>query len=374
MRPFTLLIKPTGPDCNIDCKYCFYSCKTDIFGKGRHRMSDEILEKLVSSYVPLELPDSNFAWQGGEPTLMGLDFYKKVVELQQKYGKSGQVITNALQTNSILLDDEWCKFLNEYKFLVGISLDGPKKFHDHYRLDFNGKGTWDKVMASIERCKANKVEFNILTLVNAQNVGAPDELFDFFVDLGIDYLQFIPCVETDPATGDIADFSITPKQYGDFLCKIFDRWYEYGPRKISVRLFDSILSYCVMGSHTICTFMPRCNDYIVIEHTGDVFSCDFFVTEQWKLGNICESPIEKLASCKTKRQFSGMKRKIHNKCMLCRHLNMCRGGCMKDRLAPNGKYDDISYFCETYKQFYDHTMPRFWQLAAEIKQQHQGPQ
>ena len=368
MRPFTLLIKPAGPDCNIECRYCFYSCKTDVFGKGRHRMSDEVLEKLVSSYVSLGFPESTFAWQGGEPTLMGLDFYEKVVQLQQKYGKPGQSVTNALQTNSILLDDQWCKFLSEYKFLVGISLDGPKKFHDYYRLDYKGQGTWDRVMASVERCKNNNVEFNILTLVNDRNVTEPDEIFDFFVNLKIQYLQFIACVEQDPESGGIAGFSITPEQYADFLCRIFDRWYEYGPRKISIRLFDSILSYCVLGTHSICTFMPRCSDYIVIEHNGDAFACDFFVTEQWRLGNIMETPIEKLASSKVKRSFSGCKRKLNNKCILCRHLEMCRGGCMKDRIVTSGNYDDVSYFCQTYKQFFDYTMSRFWQLAAEVKQ------
>ena len=369
MRPFTLLIKPSGPDCNINCTYCFYSCKSEYFGQGRHRMSDDVLNKLVSSYVSLGFPESTLAFQGGEPTLMGLDFYKKVVDLEKQYGNPSQTISNALQTNGILLDDDWCKFLAQYNFLVGISLDGPKKFHDHFRLDFNGKGTWDRVMASINRCKEHNVEFNILTLVNSFNVGSPDEIFDFFVEQDIKFLQFIACVEQNPETGDIADFSITPKQYGDFLCGIFDRWYDYGPRKISIRLFDSVISYCVLGRHSICTFMPKCNDYIVIEHTGDAFCCDFFVTEEWKLGNIMETPIEKLASGQVKKKFSGSKRKMHNKCVVCRHLDICRGGCMKDRIVISGKYDDPSYFCEAYKQFYDYTMPRFWQLAAEVKQQ-----
>ena len=365
MRHFTLLIKPAGPDCNINCEYCFYNCKAEYFGKGGHRMNDEVLEKLVSSYVSLDIPTKCLAFQGGEPTLMGLDYYKKVIELEKQYGQPHQTTINSLQTNGILLDDEWCKFLYENEFLVGISLDGPKQFHDKYRVDYNGEGTWDRVMASINRCKEHRVEFNILTLVNKGNVGAVDELFDFYVERGFEYLQFVQCVERDPVTNEIAGFSLTADEYGDFLCRIFDRWFEYGPRKMSIRTFDSVLSYCLTGQHNLCTFMPKCNDYIVIEHNGDAFCCDFFVEEQWRLGNIMETPIDKLAGDKVKRNFSSCKRKMHNKCMVCKYLDMCRGGCMKDRIVLDGNYKDVSYFCVAYKKFFEYTMPRFWELAAE---------
>jgi len=367
MQPFTLLIKPSGSDCNVDCKYCFYKDRAPQVGRGRQRMSDEVLEALVKDYLELRFPVSSFAWQGGEPTLMGLDFYKKVVELQKKYGGPGQEVTNALQTNAILLNDKWCQFLHESKFLVGISIDGPKEFHDYYRLDYSGAGTFDKVVRAIENCKKHKVEFNILTLLNDRNAEHPDELFDFFIEKGIRFLQFIPCVELDPATGEVADFSITPQQYGEFMCRIFDRWYEYGPHKLSIRDFDSILSYCVQGKHTICTFDKQCSQYIVIEHTGDAFTCDFFVEPKWRLGNIFETPIEKLAASKKKRTFARLKQNLSNKCLLCRHLAVCRGGCMKDR-APFDKdnFGRESYFCEGYKRFFDYTMPRFMQLAATI--------
>jgi len=366
MRPFTLLIKPTGPDCNIACKYCFYSGKTELFGRSKHRMSDEVLDKLVNSYLRLRFDISSFAWQGGEPTLMGLDFYEKVVDLQQKYGGDGQLVTNALQTNGILLDEKWCSFLAQYKFLVGISCDGPKEYHDYYRLTRSGEGTFDKVMAGIENCRKHNVEFNILVLVNNHNVGAADEIFDFFKELKIKYLQFVQCVELDPVTGQIADFSITARQYGEFLCRIFDRWTEYGPEKISIRTFDSILSYLMMGKHSICTFQPQCNDYIVIEHNGDAFCCDFFVEDRWRLGNIFETPIEKLAAGEIKRAFSRLKTGISNKCLVCRHLDICRGGCLKDRIVVDGDYRAPSYFCEGYKKFFDYAMPRFTQIAAKL--------
>ena len=370
MQPFTLLIKPSGSDCNVDCKYCFYKSRAPEVGQGRQRMSDQVLEKLVKDYMELRFGLAGFAWQGGEPTLMGLDFYKKAVELQKKYGVTGQEVGNSIQTNAILLDEKWCRFLHESKFLVGISIDGPKEFHDFYRPDHSGGGTWDRVMRAIENCKKYNVEFNTLTLLNAKNAEHPDEVFDFLTGLGVKFLQFIPCVEVDPDTGKIADFSVTPKQYGDFLCKLFDRWWEYGPLKLSIRDFDSLLSYYVTGRHTICTFDQQCSQYIVIEHTGDVFPCDFFVEPKWRLGNIFETPIEKLAASKKKRAFARAKRNLCNKCLVCRHLAICRGGCMKDR-APFDKdnFGRESFYCEAYKPFLDHAAPRFMQLAAEISAQ-----
>ena len=367
MQPFTLLIKPSGSDCNVDCKYCFYKNRAPDVGQGRQRMSDEVLEKLVKDYMELRFPTSGFAWQGGEPTLMGLDFYKKAVELQKKYGSSGQEVGNSLQTNAILLNETWCRFLSESKVLVGISIDGPKELHDYYRVDHSGAGTFDRVMRAIENCRRYKVEFNTLTLLNNINVEHPDELFDFFIENGVKYLQFIPCVETDPATGKVEEFSITPEQYGEFLCKIFDRWYEHGPQNLSIRDFDSILSYCVMGRHTICTFDKQCSQYIVIEHTGDAFCCDFFVEPRWRLGNIFEMSIEKLAASSKKKAFARAKQNLCNKCLVCRHLALCRGGCMKDR-APFDKegFGRESYFCESYKRFFDYAMPRFMQIAAQI--------
>ena len=337
-----------------------------MFAEGAHRMGDEVLEKMVNDYVGLNLAVSNFAWQGGEPTLMGLDFYKKVIELQKKAGKDGQLICNALQTNGILLDDDWCKFLNEYQWLTGISLDGPKKFHDYYRLNKAGNGTYDRVAGSIEKCKEHKVEFNILTLLNDKNVKEPDELFDFFTGMGIKYLQFIPCVERDSAGNGIASFSVSPDEFGDFLCKIFDRWLEYGPAELSVRIFDSLLSYIVHRRHTNCTFGQRCDDYIVIEHNGDAFCCDFFVEEEYRLGNVLDTPIDKLMNSKTKTQFARQKSDINTKCLICRHSEICRGGCLKDRIVTNNRFSDVSYFCGAYKRLFEHAVPKLSQIAAEI--------
>ncbi|MFH1716928.1 MAG: radical SAM protein, partial [Planctomycetota bacterium] len=201
MQPFTLLIKPSGSDCNIDCEYCFYKGRDASVGTGKQRMSEQVLEKLVKDYMQLGFPVVGFAWQGGEPTLMGVDFFARAVELQKKYGTASQQVSNTLQTNGVLLDDEWCRFFSENKFLLGISIDGPKEFHDRYRLDHSGAGTFDRVMCGIETCKKYEVEFSALVLLNNMTVEHPEKLFDFLVENELTYLQFIPCVETDPATG-----------------------------------------------------------------------------------------------------------------------------------------------------------------------------
>lgn len=355
MNPFSLLIKPAGPDCNIACHYCFYSCKTEMFGEQKHRMSEEVLEKLVKDYLALGFEMNSFAFQGGEPTLMGLDFYRKLLELQKKYGKNGQQITNALMTNSILLDDEWCKFLSENNWLVGISLDGPQKYHDHYRLDKGGNGTYDRVLASIERCKKHGVEFNILMLVNNLNVQDPDEIFDFFVnELGIKFLQFVPCIEYDKDTEEVTDFSVDAKRFGDFICRIYDRWKEIGPENLSIRLFDSTMNYLICRRHTNCTFGRKCDDYVVVEHNGECFCCDFYVQKDCFLGSLMETNIGDLATSDAKKRFGDRKAKLHRKCMICRHNSICRGGCPKDRVPVNGDYVQPSKLCEAYLQFFDY--------------------
>ena len=364
MRPFSLLIKPAGPDCNLACEYCFYACKSGLFAPGAHRMSNKVLGKLVSDYLKLGFEINNFSWQGGEPILMGLDFYKKAVSLQQEHGRDGQFVTNSFQTNGVGLDEKWCRFLSKYKFLVGISLDGPKELHDFYRRDKAGKGTFDCVMAGIEICRANKVEFNILVLLNNRNVTVPDELFDLFVEHRVRFLQFIPCIEKDAQSAKAAYFSITAEQYGDFLVRIFDRWLEFGPEKMSIRLFDSLMSYYINGVHTNCTFAKRCNDYVVAEHNGDVFCCDFFVEERFKLGNLSDSSIGELFNSKTKRAFAQQKQPDCNDCLICRHFPICRGGCPKDRVVLGGDHRDPSFFCASYKQFFERAGSKLMELSA----------
>lgn len=367
-KPFTLLVKPAGPDCNIACEYCFYTCKTDYFGGGAHRMSDAVLEQMVKGYLEAGFEQNSFAWQGGEPTLMGLDFYKRFIELKNRYSKPGQVITNAFQTNGILLDEDWCRFFTEHQFLCGISLDGPKAYHDVYRKDRSGNGTFDRVMKGIETCRKYDTQFNILVLLNHINVLHPDELFDFYTGMGVQYLQFVPCVEKsadDPRQA--AAYSITPQEYGRFLCRFFDRWAAYGVEKLSVRIFDTMLSFLMGGPHVECTFARRCADYIVIEHNGDAYCCDFYVADEAKLGNIMDTPIQNLANSQRKQEFNRKKTDIHNKCLLCQYLDLCRGGCPKNRAMLTGSHQSPSYFCESYKMFFAHALPGLQIIARNIR-------
>jgi uncharacterized protein len=371
MQPFSLLMKPSGSDCNLDCTYCFYRGRSPEIGRGRQRMSEAVLDRCIKDYLELRLPLSSFCWQGGEPTLMGLDFYKKVIELQRRYGRPGQQVSNALQTNGILLDDEWCRFLRENKFLVGLSIDGPKELHDHYRRDLGGNGSFDRVVRAIQRCQSHEVEINTLTLVSDVAGERPEEVFDFLIDLGIRYMQFIPCVEIDPQTGRIAAFSVDPQAYGQFLCRLFDRWMAFGPTRLGLRPFDSLLGYCVEGRHSICTFARQCNQYVVVEHTGDVFPCDFFVEPRWRLGNLVDTPIDQLAVGTDKRRFARSKEELSNRCLICRYLALCRGGCLKHRLGCLGDgTSDADYFCQSYKAFFDYAVPRLMQLGAEMRLGH----
>jgi len=368
MKPFTLLIKPSGSDCNLDCAYCFYKDRSPEAGRGRQRMSEQVLEKLVADYMGLGFDVVGFAWQGGEPTLMGVDFFARAVELQRRYGRAGQWISNKMQTNAVLLDEKWCEFLHENKFLLGISIDGPKDLHDRYRLDRSGAGTYERVMRGIENCKRHQVEFSALIVLNSINVEQPDSLFDFVVENDLTFLQFIPCVERDPQTGNVAPFSITPGQYGDFLCRMFDLWCEYGPEKLNIRDFDSLVTYYVMGSHTMCTYSRQCAGFVVIEHNGDAYCCEFFVEPNWRLGNILETPLEDLAASGKKRAFARDKQKLCSRCLLCSHLDICRGGCVKDRVrSGDGGAEQASYFCEAYKQFFDYTVPKFMEIAAGVE-------
>ena len=337
-------------------------------------MNSETQELLIKQYLELNLSESSFAFQGGEPTLMGLDYYSKHIELQKKYGSEGQKITNSFQTNGILVDDEWAEFLSKNNFLVGISIDGPAEYHDNFRVDHSGAGTHAKVLKAIEFFRHKGVDYNLLTLVNKLNADHPDKVFNFLTGLGTRYLQFIACVEksddfeSEPGLGKSSiatDFSVGPEQYGRFLCRIFDLWKEYGPSKLHIRIFDSIMMNLVQGRHAECTFMPKCADYVVVEHNGDVFSCDFFVEDEGYLGNIHETHINDLANSSAKRKFNRQKRKLAGKCRVCRYLEVCRGGCPKDRRVSGG-IDKPSYLCEGYQIFFDYALAELREIAYSL--------
>jgi uncharacterized protein len=291
----SVLIKPAGPDCNMACTYCFYLEKKRLFDKTKiHRMSEDILKETVRQAMTQGGTQVSFAWQGGEPTLMGLPFFKKAVEFQKRFGRA-QSVGNGLQTNGILIDRDWADFMKAYNFLVGLSLDGPEHIHNRYRFMKAGGGSWQHVVASAKRMRDADVALNALIVVNDYSVKFPQEIYEFHKDLGLTHMQFIPCVEPDPKDHKkAAPFSVPPEAYGAFLCALFDQWmadFANGVPATSIRYFESLLYGYVGMPAPQCTLLPTCGVYTVVEHNGDVYSCDFFVEPEWRLG-ICGAGME----------------------------------------------------------------------------------
>ena len=361
----SLLIKPNSADCNLDCTYCFYAPKAALYPDTKvHRMSDEVLEAMVKQFTGMCSGQAAFSWQGGEPTLAGVEFFERVVEFQKKHGRPGQSIANSLQTNTTLIDDRWARFLRQYHFLVGCSLDGPKEIHDHYRVTHDGRGSYDKVREGIACLERHRVEHNILVLVNDLNVKQPKELLRFFLDEGFHYLQFIACVECDPATGQPAPYAVPARAFGEFLCAIFDEWAAPEVPQFYVRDFEDLLIAYVRGEAACCLYAKRCGGYAVVEHNGDVYACDFHCDPKWKLGNLLETPLEEIARSEGYREFALRKLQLHEQCRQCTWIEYCRGGCVKHRTASGGDAGDLNYLCEAYKAFFAHAHPQFLRLKA----------
>lgn len=374
MKQFPLLIKPASADCNLRCKYCFYI--DHLPEKGdltcRPRMSPETLERMISSYMNLPFNEFIFSWQGGEPTLMGLNFFKNVVRLQEKYGSAGATVGNGLQTNGVLINDEMAKFFSEYNFLLGISLDGPASIHDYYRVDVGGKGTHRKVMRGIDCLRRHNAEFNILCLVNKVVVRNPDKIYKYYREKGFNHLQFIPCVEYN-SNGELQDYAITGKEWGKFLCRIFDLWKQKDQYKISIRLFDSILQYLIDGKCITCDKGQNCKQYFVIESSGDVFPCDFYVEDDLKLGNIKENSWLEMSKNGKYETFGFQKSMWNKECENCKYLSFCHGDCQRLRGKGQQGVDTgvISTLCEGWKMFYDHSLSTFVQISNDIKEKNQ---
>lgn len=290
----TVMIKPVGALCNMDCTYCYYLPTKTVYGGREHRMSVETLESIFASILPRFDQEVTIAWQGGEPTLAGLNFFRKAIEFQEKYKRPGQRISHALQTNGTLLNDQWCQFLHEHEFLIGLSVDGPPRFHDHYRLNNAGKGTSDQVMRGMRLLQKHGVEYNILCVLNDVNVHHPDEVMKYLLNLGSRWLQFIPAIEwekdpADPERNVLAPYSPDPASYGRFLCRIFDLWFEKYRKRVSVRIIDAVLNKLVLGQMPFCILDGSCHNQLTIEHDGAVFGCDHFVERRWQLAQIGET-------------------------------------------------------------------------------------
>jgi len=331
-------------------------------------MNDPVLEKMIAEYLSPGLPESIFCWQGGEPTLAGIDFFERVVAFQKKHGHPGQVIGNALQTNGVLIDDAWGEFLSEYNFLVGLSIDGPPEVHNKYRIDKGGRKTFDKAMRAVEILRKYDIQYNILSTVHAGSRGKGRQIYRWMKSNGFKHLQFIPVLERDENGKGWADYSIDKHSYGEFLCDVFDEWYDSGVSDVSVRMFDDIISIYLTGSCRTCNYQKSCNSYLLIEKNGDVYPCDFYVRLEWKLGNIMNSDFKSLFLNEKHREFSNGKAKNRNLCLDCKWYMMCAGDCMRLRAS----IDDRSYFCESYKKFFEHSNSRFVEICEKIKRQNEA--
>lgn len=370
-KAFSLLIKPVSADCNMNCSYCFYREKAFMYEESKiHKMSYSVLERLIESYMSLNLDNFVFGWQGGEPTLMGLDFFKKVTDLQKKYNRDCACISNGFQTNATLLNDEFAKHLANYNFLVGVSIDGPEYIHNYYRKFYDGRGSFKNVIDGIESLKKNNVSFNILTLVNSSNVSNAKELYSFFKQKGYFYQQYIPCVEFD-TSGNLKSFSIKAKQWGNFLCELFDCWYPNDVTNISIRLFDSILYYLIKGQSNVCDMDRKCLSYFVIEYNGDVYPCDFFVQKDLKLGNIIKNSWQEIISSQKHMLFGDLKEKFSPVCKDCKYLSFCNGDCLKFRDCSLENPEKLSFLCKGWTKFYDYTIDKFKVIAQDyLSKQH----
>jgi len=387
-----VLTKPVGPICNLDCKYCFYLEKQKLYPEEREwKMSDAVLEEYIRQYIEFQpTAEINFAWQGGEPTLLGVGFFRKAVQLQQKYA-AGKTIFNALQTNGTLLDHEWCEFLAANKFLVGISIDGPRELHDKYRVDKGQRPTFDAVMRGLELLKRYKVDFNTLTVVNRANSRQPLAVYRFLDQIGSEFIQFIPLVERRPsaesklfgldfspppdlkqkdaARSPLTEWSVEAKRYGKFLCTIFDEWVRKDVGRIFVQLFDVALSNWMGLGSPLCVFAEKCGAALALEHNGDLYSCDHYVYPKYSLGNLMNQNLGEMVRSKAQLQFGSDKSDLlPDYCRKCEVRFACNGECPKHRFikTPDGE-DGLNYLCAAYKRFFTHIDPFMNTMAQLLK-------
>lgn len=399
--PFHVMVKPIGPRCNLACEYCFYLEKEKLYERGeRYRMSDETLRKYVRDYIESSPGDEIvFAWQGGEPTLMGVDFFRRVVAYQKEFG-DGRRIENALQTNGTLLDAEWGQFLGEHHFLIGLSIDGPRQLHDTYRVDRGNGPTFDKVMRGLEVLKKHQVEFNTLTCVNRRNALKPLEVYRFLRGIGARFMQFIPIVERRPDAQanelglDLAappkltkgtpeeeadnpgmmPWSVKAKDYGEFLVQIFDRWVHHDVGRYHVQLFDVSLGAWLGMPGGLCIYGETCGRAIILEHDGSYYACDHFVYPDFKIGHVDEGSLAEIVDSPKQTKFGNDKRDtLPSICQKCEVRFACNGACPKHRfnVTPEGE-PGWNYLCAGYKRFFTHADPYF-RVMAELYRRQQAP-
>ncbi len=382
---FNVLTKPTGALCNLDCSYCYYLEKENLYpGNSSFRMNEDTLETFIRKYIH-EQPGREvvFTWQGGEPTLLGLEYYEKALDLQRKYG-SGKDITNSFQTNGVLLNDDWCSFFKKNNFLIGISIDGPQHLHDIHRPNKGGQGTFTKVMKGIELLKKHGVDFNTLTVVNSLNCDYPLEIYSFLKSIGSHYIQFIPIVERladgcgphglqlplpDYAGGaSLASWTVPPEKYGNFLIQVFNEWAKKDEGTYFIQAFDSALANEVGVPAGVCIFNETCGYALAIEHNGDVYSCDHYVYPEYKLGNIHSGGFKKMLFTPLQQKFGADKYDaLPSQCKECEVYTYCRGECPKNRFAYTATGEPgLNYLCTGYRKFFNHIKPYIKYMASEL--------
>ena len=381
---FHVLGKPSGATCNLDCTYCFFLSKEKLYPNSRFRMTDEALDVYIRQLIESQrTPEVTIAWQGGEPTLMGLDFYRRSIEYEKKYARPGVTIQHTMQTNGILLNDAWCEFFREHHFLIGLSLDGPQAMHDTYRVDKGGAPTFHKVMRAARLLQAHGVEFNILTTVNAANGDHPLEVYHFLRDeVGTQFIQFIPIVERINEHGEIgfqegtqvSERSVKPEQWGTFLTAIFDEWVRRDVGTVFVQMFDAALASWVGAPPGLCIFSETCGNALALEHNGDLYSCDHFVEPNYLLGNIKQRHMIELVSSDQQRRFGLHKRdSLPRYCRECEVRFACHGECPKNRFlqTPDGE-PGLNYLCAGYKAFFTH-IDRPMRIMADLLRHDRAP-
>ncbi|MCU8315889.1 anaerobic sulfatase maturase [Vibrio vulnificus] len=374
-RPFHVLAKPIGPVCNLDCDYCFYLDKTEYYPQTkRFDMSDDALEAHIKSYIesqPAGCVEVTFGWQGGEPTLRGVEFYQRAAALQRKHARAGMQIVNTLQTNGILLDDQWGDFLRRHHFLVGISLDGDKELHDHYRKTRSGKGSYDQVVRGLRVLQKHQVEFNVLTVVQNHNGADGKRVYQHLKALGARFIQFIPIVEPVKGEG-VSSRSVSPEQFGQFMIDVFETWRQHDMGEVFVSHFDNALGMQLGMPSSICVHAPQCGDNLVIEHNGDAYSCDHFVYPEFKLGNVRERDYPDLIETPIQQQFSlrkPMGSQLH--CQGCSQRHLCHGACPAQRIDDNGELSLTAkhYLCAGYFAFFSHIQPYLRAMGECLRRQ-----
>lgn len=384
-KAFHIMAKPMGAICNLDCTYCFYLEKENLYPGSDFKMSEQVLKEFIKQKIEAnDTPGVNFAWQGGEPTLLGVDYFEKVVELQKEYS-NGKKIENTFQTNGILLDDKWCEFFNKNNYLIGLSIDGPKDLHDKYRVNKGGKPSFDQVVKGIELLKKHEVEFNTLTVVHDYNSRYPLEVYNFLKEIGSGFMQFIPIVERKSVSitedsltlvspdykgnAEVTEWSVKSEEYGNFLINIFDEWVRKDVGKYFVQIFDIALEAWYGQEPGLCVFRETCGDAMAIEHNGDLYSCDHYVYPENKLGNIMEEHLSVLVNKPQQLKFGLDKRmELPNFCLNCEVRFVCNGECPKHRFTktPDGE-DGLNYLCAGYKKFFTYIDPYMKFMANELK-------